>query len=108
MAARVSAAARVPGTHGRTAGRSDPFAKLVGRVHEDPANAYNLDRYLWVLEELPPRACAACGTFFDPWLAYDDEPARGCPRRYCSRSCRDRASWARRRCRQLPRRQVAA
>jgi hypothetical protein len=87
MVTRVFAAAGSQ-AHGR-------LAELVRQVHDDPANAYNLDRYVWVLEEPPPQRCAACRRFFHPWFAYDDEPARGCPRRYCSRSCRDRASWAR-------------
>lgn len=75
--------------------RTDRFVELVREVHEDPDNAYNLDRYLWVLEQPPTRACAACGDLFDPWLDYAGGPARGLPRRHCSRACAQRAGWER-------------
>lgn len=77
--------------------RDDPFAALVRRLHDDPGNAYNLDRYLWVLEEPPAQPCGWCRTLFDPWFGYDAEPARGHRRRHCSTGCRNRAAWARRR-----------
>jgi hypothetical protein len=78
-------------------GRSDPFAILVAEVAADAANAYNIERYLWVLEEPAPRACAWCGELFDPGLDYRGDISRGLPRRYCSRRCAERASASRRR-----------
>jgi hypothetical protein len=79
--------------------RHDPFTELVRRVAADPLNPYNIERYLWVLEEPPLRACATCGAFFDPWFAYDGEPSHGPPRRYCSPRCRGRAAYERQRAR---------
>lgn len=78
--------------------RDDRFAALVRQVAEDPANAYNIERYLWVLEE-PLRRCAACGELFDPCFAYNGEAAHGQPRRYCSPRCAWRAAEHRRRAR---------
>ncbi len=78
-------------------GRRDPFADLVRQVASDPDNPFNIDRYLWILEEPPPQACVTCGDLFDAWADYLGGPARGLPRRYCSPRCRDRAAWARRR-----------
>ena len=75
--------------------RRDPFAELVRRVAADPLNPYNIERYLWVLEEPPFADCEVCGRRFDPWFAYDGGPARGLSRRYCSRRCGDRAAYRR-------------
>lgn len=80
----------------RAAPRSDPFAELVRQVAEDPANPFNIEAYLWVLEEAPPEPCEACGTLFVPSFDYDGAPAGGHPRRYCSRICAHRTRWARR------------
>lgn len=85
--------------------RDDPFAELVRQVHHDPANAYNIERYLWVLEE-PLRRCAVCGELFDPCFAYNGEAAHGHPRRYCSLRCAWRAAERRRRARMTARREV--
>lgn len=79
-----------------TARRDDPFARLVAEVAADPANPFNIERYLWVLEEPPARPCGWCGVMFDPWFDYAGDAARGLPRGYCSTLCRDRAAWARR------------
>lgn len=80
-------------------GRSDPFSELVRQVAHDPSNPYNLDRYLWVLEEPAPRACFACGELFDPCYSYDGAVARGLPRQHCSRTCAGRLRGARHRAR---------
>ena len=76
--------------------RDDTFSRLVRQVVGDPHNPFNIERYLWVLEEPLLRACATCGGVFDPWFGYDGDPAHGQTRQYCSRTCRDRASWVRR------------
>lgn len=76
----------------------DPFTELVRQVHDDPANPYNIERYLWVLEE-PLRTCGACGAWFDPCFSYDGAPAQGLARRYCSLRCRSRAAYERQRAR---------
>ena len=73
--------------------RNDPFARLVRQVAADPDNACNLDRFLWVLEEAPPEPCDACGTLFGPSFDYWGAPARGLPRRYCSRRCADHVAY---------------
>lgn len=80
--------------------RDDPFSRLVAAAAADPDNPFNIERYMWVLEEPPVRPCGWCGVVFDPWSGYGGEAARGCPRRYCSRACRDRAAWTRR-CRRV-------
>lgn len=77
--------------------RDDRFADLVRQVAADPHDPFNLDGYLWTLEEPTPRWCDACGDLFDPWFAYDGGPARGLPRRYCSPQCAGRAAELRRR-----------
>jgi hypothetical protein len=74
----------------RAGPRSDPFARLVRQVHDDPDNAYSIERYLWVLEEAPPEPCDGCGRLFLPSFDYEGEPAKGRPRRYCSLRCRGR------------------
>jgi hypothetical protein len=66
----------------------DPFAALVAAVAADPDNAYNVDRYLWVLDEPGPRSCGWCATWFWPGESY------------CSPRCAARATEVRRRCRQ--------
>lgn len=76
--------------------RDDPFAELVRQVHDDPANPYNLDGYLWVLEEPAPRECPSCGALFDPALGHDGTLSRR-HRRYCSLRCGRRAAERRRR-----------
>jgi hypothetical protein len=73
----------------------DPFADLVRQVAADLLNPYNIERYLWVLEEPPVADCEACGRRFDPWFAYDGGPARGLPRRYCSTACANHAAYRR-------------
>jgi hypothetical protein len=75
--------------------RPDPFGELVRRVAADPHNPYNVERYLWVLEEPPVADCAVCGRRFDPWFAYDGGAARGLPRRYCSKACANHAAYRR-------------
>jgi hypothetical protein len=75
-------------------GRTDRFAALVAEVVSDPDSPFNLDRYLWVLEERPAWRCGSCGVEFDPWCGYGGDPGRGCAWRYCSRPCRERAAWA--------------
>jgi hypothetical protein len=75
----------------------DPFAELVRAVHSDPDNAYNLEKYLWVLEEAPPGECGCCGRLFDATVGHAGEPARGLPRRYCSPACSQRAAYLRHR-----------
>lgn len=82
--------------------RDDPFAALVLQVAEDPANAFNIGRYLWVLEE-PLRACDVCGELFDPCFAHEGGPAHGLPRQYCSPRCGWRAAERRRRIRMAAR-----
>jgi hypothetical protein len=75
----------------RAGPRTDPFAQLVRQVHEDPANAYSVERYLWVLEEAPPEPCDHCGGLYLPSFNYDGDAARGRPRRYCTQLCARRA-----------------
>lgn len=77
----------------------DRFAQLVAEVAADPANPYNIERYLWVLDGPPLRCRAHCGAWFDPWFDYDEGSARGLPRRYCSRRCAGRARYLRHRAR---------
>ena len=86
-----------PGGDNRRAGerRLDRFAALVARVAADPDNAYNIDRYRWVLDEPPARPCARCGALFWPGESYAGAPARGRPRRHCSKGCAQQAGWAR-------------
>ena len=86
-----------PGGDQRRAGerRVDRFAELVALVAADPDNAYNIDRYRWVLDEPPAQPCARCGTLFWPGENYTGGPARGRPRRHCSRVCAQRAAWDR-------------
>ena len=86
-----------PGGDGEfRAGRGrDRFAELVARVAADPDNAYNIDRYLWVLDEPAARSCDHCGEPFWPGESYAGGPARGRPRRYCSPGCASRAGWER-------------
>jgi len=79
--------------------RHDYFSQLVAAVAADPANAYNIERYLWVLDGPPLRWCDRCAELFDLWFAYDGGPARGLPRRYCSPRCAARAAEDRRRLR---------
>ncbi len=89
--------------------RTDPFARLVRQAHEDAGNAYNIERYLWVLEEAPPEPCDHCGRLYLPSFNYDGEPARGRPRRYCSVRCARRMFHRRRPPRRrTPRRELAA
>jgi hypothetical protein len=78
-----------PGGDHRRVGerRLDRFAQLVARVAADPDNAYNIDRYRWVLDEPAPQPCARCGTLFWPGESYTGGPARGRLRRHCSRRC---------------------
>ncbi len=76
--------------------RTDPFAQLVREVAADLANPFNIERFLWVLEEPPARPCRCCGALFNPWADYAGAPARGVPRRYCSPPCARRAAHARR------------
>jgi hypothetical protein len=76
--------------------RHDPFADLIRALVADPDNPYNLERYLWVLEEPPPRECGHCGRLFDSTIDYRGELAKGKPRLYCSPSCSNRAAWRRR------------
>jgi hypothetical protein len=83
--------------------RSDPFAELLRAVAADPDNAYNLDPYVWVLEEGPLEPCEHCGAFFDSASDYAGGPATGKPRRYCSRACSEHAAYRRRRHRELVR-----
>ena len=80
----------------RAAPRNDPFARLVRLLHDDPANPFNLERYLWVLEESPPEPCGECGGLFLPAFDYEGGAAKGQPRRYCSRRCVYRAAERRR------------
>lgn len=77
----------------------DRFAALVAEVAADPDSAFNVDRFLWVLEEPGPRPCGWCESWFWPGESYDGGPARGLPRRYCSPRCAARATEVRRRCR---------
>jgi hypothetical protein len=76
--------------------RHDPFADLIRSLATDADNAYNLEPYLWVLEEQPPRECGHCGRLFDPAIHYRGELAKGKPRLYCSPSCSNRAACRRR------------
>jgi hypothetical protein len=71
----------------RAGPRTDPFARLVRQVHDDPDNAFNVERYLWVLEEAPPEPCDQCGRLYLPSFDYAGDRARGRPRRYCSARC---------------------
>lgn len=66
-------------------GRDDPFAELVLAVASDPDNPYNVERYLWVLEEPAMQVCR-CGQSFDP-----EGGLGGRYRRYCSDRCQQRA-----------------
>jgi rubredoxin len=77
--------------------RDDPFARLVAQVAADPDNPFNIEKYLWVLEEPPPRQCPICGDWFDPWFDYVGEAPHGPARRYCSRRCAGRAAYERHR-----------
>jgi len=86
----------------------DRFAQLVAEVAADPANAYNIEGYLWVLDGPPLRCCEHCGAWFDPWFDYDEGPARGLARRYCARRCAGRARYLRHRARVLAGRVLAA
>jgi hypothetical protein len=79
--------------------RDDPFSRLVAAVAADPDNPFNIERYLWVLEEPAQRCCATCGVWFDPWFGYDGEAPHGPVRRYCSRRCAARAAYERHRAR---------
>ncbi len=76
----------------------DRFAGLVALVVTNPENAYNMDRYLWVLDEPGPRPCCSCGGWLWPGEAYNGGAARGVPRRYCSPRCPGRVAEVR--CRQ--------
>jgi hypothetical protein len=76
--------------------RRDPIAQLVRHLAADPDNAYNLDPYLWVLEEAAPEPCEHCGTLFLPSFDYRGAYARGQARRYCSEACAQRATTWRR------------
>ena len=76
--------------------RRDPFAELVRQVAGDPDNPFNIERYLWVLEEAAPEPCGHCGVLFVPSFDYDGAPARGQARRYCTAACAQRATWGRR------------
>jgi len=76
--------------------RRDPFAQLVRSLAADPDSPYNLEGYLWVLEEAAPEPCEHCGAFFVPTFDYWGAPGRGEARRYCSDRCRQRAArWRR-------------
>jgi hypothetical protein len=79
--------------------RTDPFAELVRQVAADLANPFNIERFLWVLEEPPPRECPWCGTLFAPALAHDGTLTASRHRQYCSTRCVTRAAWSRRRAR---------
>lgn len=79
--------------------RNDPFSRLVATVAADTDNPFNIERYLWVLEEPAPRQCECCGTLFDPWGGYDGVTPHGPARRYCSRRCATRAAYERHRAR---------
>ena len=97
MGPRLSAAREMPGVpEPGSHRRSDPFAELVRTVAADPQNPYNIEGYLWVLEDDPPRPCACCGRLFDTGVGYRGELARGLPRRYCTLPCSRRAAWQRR------------
>ena len=83
--------------------RHDAFADLVRSLAADPDNPYNLERYLWVLEEGPLEACGHCGALFDSAFDYAGGPATGKLRRSCSRACSEHAAYRRRRQRELVR-----
>jgi hypothetical protein len=92
---QVSKARRTTARETAPAGRDDPFSRLVASMAADPANPFNIERYLWVLDEPPARRCSHCGGWFAPGESYDGGPARGRPRRYCSPGCVQRAGWER-------------
>lgn len=79
----------------RAGPRTDRFARLVREVADDPASPFNIERYLWVLEEAAPEPCEGCGTLFVPSFDYEGAPAKGQARRYCTRVCARRAGWGR-------------
>lgn len=73
----------------------DPFATLVSAVAAMPDNAYNTDRYLWVLDARD-KPCPICSKAFNP-----SDTHNGCghsrrPRLYCSPKCATVAYWQRR------------
>lgn len=64
----------------------DYFVELVAQVEADPDNAYNVRIY----RPEPIRRCALCWRPFRYDVDYDGGPARGKPRLYCTRGCRNR------------------